>query len=52
MKCCNMPFVALTLTQRASSTSTSVSDFLLGAEMTFNKPQRVGVCQLVSVSCS
>lgn len=42
MKCCNLPFVALTLTQRASSTSTSVSDFLLG----------VGVCQLVSVSCS
>ena len=50
MKCCNLPFVVPTLTQPASSTFASVSDFLLSAEMTFNKPQRVGVFQL-AVSC-
>lgn len=31
MKCCNLPFVVPTLAQLASSTSTSVSDSLLGA---------------------
>lgn len=40
MKCCNLPFVVPTSTQPASSTSASVSDFLLRAEMTFNKPPR------------
>ncbi len=52
MKCCNLPFVVPSFIHSASSTSTSVSDFLFRAEMTFNKLQRVGVCQLVAVTCS
>lgn len=46
MKCCNLPFVVPTSTHPAS-----VSDFLLRAEMTFNKPPREGVCQLVAARC-
>lgn len=52
MKCCNLPFVVPTFAQPASSTSTSVSDFLLRAGVTYNEPQRVGACQLDAVSCS
>lgn len=44
IKCCNLPFVLPTFTQPVSSTSTSLSDFLFRAGVTFNRPQRVSLC--------